>query len=56
MVAVAMILRVWVIYDQSRIILGILLTIYIVEIVSLVVSCVTLSISHIGIQFTCILS
>ncbi|KAF8128540.1 hypothetical protein EV363DRAFT_1221139 [Boletus edulis] len=42
--AVAMILRVWAIYSQSRIILGILLTLYVLEIVPFMIGSITTSI------------
>ena len=40
---VAMILRVWALYNQSRSILGTLLTLYAIEVIIMLVSCVVFS-------------
>ena len=43
---VAMILRVWALYNQSRLILGTLLTLYAIEVIFTLVSCVVFSTSN----------
>ena len=42
-ISVAMMLRVWAIYNRSRIILSILLTLYILQVFPLMVACVIAS-------------
>ena len=41
--AAVMILRVWAMYNWSRIILGVLLSLYALEIVSFIITCVIIS-------------
>ena len=41
--AAVMILRVWAMYNRSRIILGVLLSLYALEIVSFIITCVIIS-------------
>ena len=43
MTVVAMILRAWAIYGRSRIIIGILLVLYVPEMVSLMIACIAAS-------------
>ena len=40
---VVMILRVWVLYSRSKVILGVLLTLYVLEIIPFIVACIILS-------------
>lgn len=41
--AVVMILRVWALYGRSRIILGVLLALYVMEIIPFIIACIILS-------------
>lgn len=47
-IAVTMILRVWAMYGRSRSILGVLLTLYVLEIVLFIITCTIISIKFEG--------
>ena len=51
MTVVAMILRVWAIFGRSRIILGILLMIYVPEVVFFTIACVTVVVNITGVWY-----
>lgn len=48
MSAVVMILRVWAMYSGSKIVLGALLTLYVMQMVPLVITCIVVSIQLVG--------
>ena len=48
-VTVAMVLRAWAIFNRSKIILGVLLTLYTLEVVPLAAACIINSVKHTGI-------